>query len=71
MGRDEILDKLGWSEDRDTELEDKLLALEYGGLIEGTSSIYFSANGFDPDVEEWLHEHHVLTADMHSWGIKS
>jgi hypothetical protein len=40
MGRDEILDKLGWSEDRDTELEDKLLALEYGGLIEGTSSNY-------------------------------
>ena len=40
MGRDEILDKLGWSEDRDPELEEKLLALEYGGLIEGTSSNY-------------------------------
>jgi len=40
MGRDEILDKLGWSEDRDSELEEKLLALEYGGLIEGTSSNY-------------------------------
>jgi len=40
MGRDEILDKLGWSKDRDPELEEKLLALEYGGLIEGTSSSY-------------------------------
>jgi len=40
MGRDEILDKLGWSEERDPELEEKLLALEYGGLIEGTSSNY-------------------------------
>jgi len=40
MGRDEILDKLGWSEDRDPELEEKLLALEYGGLIESTTSNY-------------------------------
>ncbi|KPA12740.1 ATPase domain protein, prokaryote domain protein [Candidatus Magnetomorum sp. HK-1] len=40
MGRDEILQELGWSEDRDSELEEKLLALEYGGLIEGTSSNY-------------------------------
>jgi len=40
MGRDDILKQLGWSEDRDPELEEKLLALEYGGLIEGTSSNY-------------------------------
>ncbi len=40
MGRDEILDKLGWSKDRDPELEEKLLTLEYGGLIEGTTSSY-------------------------------
>ena len=40
MGRDEILVKLGWSKDRDPELEEKLLALEYGGLIEGTTSSY-------------------------------
>ena len=40
MGRDEILEKLEWSEERDAELEEKLLALEYGGLIESTSSNY-------------------------------
>jgi hypothetical protein len=40
MARDEILDQLGWSKDRDPELEKKLLALEYGGLIEGTTSSY-------------------------------
>jgi len=31
--------------------------------------IYFSANGFEPDVEKFLFEHHVLTADMDSWGL--
>ncbi|MBF0451297.1 MAG: hypothetical protein HQK75_11385, partial [Candidatus Magnetomorum sp.] len=31
--------------------------------------IYLSANGFEPDTEKWLFEHHVLTADMDSWGI--
>ncbi|ETR68468.1 MAG: hypothetical protein OMM_04545 [Candidatus Magnetoglobus multicellularis str. Araruama] len=40
MGRDEILKKLDWSEERDAELQEKLLALEYGGLIESTSSNY-------------------------------
>jgi len=40
MARDEILAQLGWSEERDSELEEKLLALEYGGLIEGTVSSY-------------------------------
>jgi hypothetical protein len=40
MGRDEILDQLGWPEEQDPELEEKLLALEYGGLIEGATSSY-------------------------------
>jgi hypothetical protein len=33
--------------------------------------IYFSANGFEPDIEKYLFEHHVLAADMDSWGINS
>jgi len=40
MGRDEILKQLNWPEERDPELEEKLLALEYGGLIQSTSSNY-------------------------------
>jgi hypothetical protein len=40
MARDEILDQLGWPEERDRELEEKLQALVYGGLIEGTASSY-------------------------------
>ena len=31
--------------------------------------IYFSANGFELDTENWLYEHHLLTADMDSWEI--
>ena len=40
MARDVILDQLGWSEERDPELEEKLQALVYVGLIEGTASSY-------------------------------
>jgi hypothetical protein len=29
--------------------------------------VYLSANGFEPGVEAWLHEHGVLTADLDSW----
>ena len=38
MARDEILNQLGWPEERDPELEEKLQALVYVGLIEGTAS---------------------------------
>ena len=31
--------------------------------------IYFSANGFEPDIEKYCFEHHILTADMDSWEI--
>ena len=40
LPRDEILNQLGWNEDREPELEEKLLALEYGWLIERGSSAY-------------------------------
>jgi len=53
MGRDEILDQLGWSKDRDPELEEKLLALEYGGLIEGTTSSYHY-QGIPDDILDLL-----------------
>jgi len=33
--------------------------------------IYFSANGFDKDAEQWLHEHHIFTVDMLSWKVGS
>ncbi|ETR69713.1 MAG: hypothetical protein OMM_09360, partial [Candidatus Magnetoglobus multicellularis str. Araruama] len=32
--------------------------------------IYFSANGFEPDMEKYCFEHHVLAADMDSWGLQ-
>jgi hypothetical protein len=32
--------------------------------------IYFSANGFEPDIEQYCFDHHVLTADMDSWGLQ-
>jgi len=30
---------------------------------------YFSAKGFAPSVEAWLHEQGILTTDMESWEI--
>jgi hypothetical protein len=53
MGRDEILKQLEWSKDRDPELEEKLLALEYGGLIEGTTSSYHY-QGIPDDILDLL-----------------
>jgi len=71
MGRDEILDKLGWSEERDPELEEKLLALEYGGLIESTTSNYHY-QGIPDDVldlifrERYQYEIYKKQFDMKS-----
>ena len=31
--------------------------------------VYLSANGFDSEVESWLHGHGILTADITTWGI--
>jgi len=31
--------------------------------------VYLSANGFDSEVENWLHEQGILTADITTWGI--
>jgi hypothetical protein len=31
--------------------------------------LYLSANGFDSEVESWLHEQGILTADITTWGI--
>jgi len=49
MGRDEILQELGWPEDRNPELEEKLLALDYGGLIQSTTSS-FHYQGIPDDI---------------------
>jgi len=49
MARDEILNQLGWPEERDPELEEKLQALVYGGLIEGTASSY-NYKGISDDI---------------------
>jgi len=32
--------------------------------------IYLSANGFDDEVERWLHSQGVLTTDVDTWGIE-
>jgi len=53
MGRDEILKKLGWSKDRDPELEEKLLPLVYGGLISPTASNYHY-RGIPDDVLDYI-----------------
>ncbi|UCH96986.1 MAG: hypothetical protein JSV88_09085 [Candidatus Aminicenantes bacterium] len=29
--------------------------------------VYFSAKGFEPGIETWLHQHGVFTTDMESW----
>lgn len=29
--------------------------------------VYFSANGFEPGIETWLHQHDVFTTDMERW----
>ncbi|NIM79564.1 MAG: hypothetical protein GTO20_12295 [Candidatus Aminicenantes bacterium] len=29
--------------------------------------VYFSANGFEPGIETWLHQHGVFTTDMERW----
>ena len=29
--------------------------------------IYLSANGFEPEIENWLHEQFVLTSDLETW----
>jgi len=38
-----------------------------GKKIRFVCPVYLSAKGFKEDVEEWLHEHGVLTADMETW----
>ncbi len=38
-----------------------------GGEIRSICPVYLSAEGFESDVEEWLHEQGVFTADMESW----
>ena len=53
MGRDEILKKLGWSKDRDPELEAKLIPLVYGGLISPTASNYHY-RGIPDDVLDFI-----------------
>jgi hypothetical protein len=53
MGRDKILEELKWSEDRDRELEEKLRALEYAGLIESTTSS-FHYQGIPDDILDLL-----------------
>jgi len=53
MGRDKILDKLECSKDRAPEREEKLLALEYGGLIESTTSSYHY-QGIPDDILDLL-----------------
>jgi hypothetical protein len=30
--------------------------------------VFLSANGFEDNSEKWLHEQHVFTADMNTWG---
>ncbi len=37
------------------------------GKIRFICPVYLSAEGFQPDVEIWLHEHGVFTADMETW----
>jgi hypothetical protein len=29
--------------------------------------VYFSANGFEPGIETWLHQQGVFTTDMERW----
>ncbi len=33
--------------------------------------VYLSAKGFDSDIEMWLHEQGVFTADMESWDVET
>ncbi len=33
-------------------------------------AVYFSANGFEAEVESWLHAHGILTTDAEYWGIE-
>jgi len=53
MGRNEILNELGWSQDRDAELEEKLIPLVYGGLIQPTVSSYHY-RGIPDDVLDFI-----------------
>ncbi len=39
-----------------------------GGKIQFVCPVYLSAEGFDPDVEDWLHEQGVFTSDLESWN---
>ncbi|MCP4606333.1 MAG: hypothetical protein GY847_38450 [Proteobacteria bacterium] len=39
-----------------------------GGEIRFLCPVYLSAEGFDADVEAWLHDQGVFTADMESWA---
>jgi hypothetical protein len=57
MGRDEILKELEWPEERDGELQEKLLALEYGGLIESTTSNYHY-QGIPDDILDLVFREH-------------
>ncbi len=39
------------------------------GSVRFLCPVYLSAKGFEADVEDWLHEQGVFTADMESWEL--
>ena len=53
-----------------------IFSAKVGGIIIGDDNqqeqliiygIYFSANGFSDEVEQWLHDQGILTIDLDTW----